>query len=128
MGTLIARGVPGAILIGILIGTFTCWIDGKVTGFDIHGTRDPLHITNPSHFCYPLGTIDESGSRIYAASVAAVNFSATSGPRGSFPSQNGGKDYGLYFYGAVGPVVVGAASGGCTSGSFIKARAGLSGL
>jgi xanthine/uracil/vitamin C permease (AzgA family) len=28
MGVLLSRNFPGAILVGILFGTFTCWIDG----------------------------------------------------------------------------------------------------
>ena len=58
MGILLSRNFPGAILVGILFGTFTCWIDGAVVGFDPKDPRLVLRTTEEGRLytCSPLPT------------------------------------------------------------------------
>lgn len=94
MGVLLARNFPGAILVGILFGSFVCWIDGAVVNFD---SKDPMK--NPSHFCYPSGQL-VGGNRMYSVPYAATNvpnaFSGLTGGPGEVTS--GGCTVGSYIY------------------------------
>ncbi len=74
MGVLLSRNFPGAILVGILFGTFTCWIDGAVTKFD---ALNPT--AHPAHFCYPMGAMDNLGNRVYNGAAYGTTESPVGG-------------------------------------------------
>ena len=77
-----ASQFPGAILVGILFGTFVCWIDGAVVKFD---ATDP--VSHPSHFCYPFGAINDFGNRVYGGGETPTTGGCVSSSYIVFPTK-----------------------------------------